>query len=215
VCHMENFSPQSMMCRLAGAADFGYQRIAVIGGVIILAALANLALRHEPGRSWEVFAFACLLSPMISPIAWSHYQVMLLPMFLLLAIQLTEQRGPWTLWAGLLGALCLAELVWRPAMSLPGALDSVFGGGAEDIQSSFRVMSIAMFSQYLLYMTALVWFIIRGTPLAKRLRLESSTKGSGALRQLASSTRSQLTSHPEETADADSLDAGRGVGRSD
>jgi hypothetical protein len=83
------------------------------------------------------------------------------------------------------------------------------------IQASFPVMNIAMFSQYILYVTALVWFIIRETPLAKRLQLEHSMNDSRALRSLASSTPSRLTSDPDETADADSLDAGSGVGMGD
>jgi hypothetical protein len=170
VCHTENFSPQSALCRLTGSEDFTLQRIVVIGGVLLLGAFAFLVLRTSPGRSWRVFAFACLLSPMISPIAWSHYQVMLLPMFLVLAVELYESAAPWVLWIGLLGAYALAELIWRPAISLPAALNSWFSGAPESTVSSFRVMNVAMLSQYLLYLVALLWFAIRGTPLARRSR---------------------------------------------
>ena len=168
VCHPENFSPQSMFCRIAGSEGFGYQRIAVIAGVLLLAGLANLVLRERPGRSWEVFSFALLLSPMVSPIAWSHYQLMLFPMFLLLAVQFHERRAPWMLWIVFGTALVLTELIWRPASSLPGALRMLLGGAPETTESSFRIMSGAMFAQYALYLGALLWFAIRDTPLARR-----------------------------------------------
>ena len=80
-CHPENYSPYSLVCRASGGQYFSWQRLVTTAGVLLLILMAVDVIRGHPGRSWVIFAFACLLSPMVSPIAWSHYQILLLPMF--------------------------------------------------------------------------------------------------------------------------------------
>lgn len=170
-CHPENFSPLSTMCRLAGSESFGVSRVFVLAGVALFGGFVLLVLRTTPFDSWRIFAFACALSPMVSPIAWSHYQVMLIPLFLVLAVELHERAAPWIVCAGVVAAYGLAELIWRPAISLPGALDSWITGTSETTAASFRVMSYASCAPYVLAVTALLWFAIAGTPLAQRERI--------------------------------------------
>src|SRR5439155_436301 len=92
-CHPENYSLYSLVCRASGGQYFSWQRLVTTAGVLLLILMAVDVIRGHPGRSWVIFAFACLLSPMVSPIAWSHYQILLLPMFVLLAAQFALRAG--------------------------------------------------------------------------------------------------------------------------
>lgn len=79
VCHPENFSPQGLLCRLMDEEGRTVQRLFGSLAAFLMTALANDAIKDRPGCSWEVFGFVCLLSPMVGPIAWSHYQLFLAP----------------------------------------------------------------------------------------------------------------------------------------
>jgi hypothetical protein len=157
-CHTENFSPGSLLCRLAGGEYWTYERLVLLLAVLLLAALAYDSIKDRPGRSWSAFAFASLLSPMISPIAWSHYQLLLGPMLVLLLREFVLSGASFPLWSSLASSFALAELIWRPYGTLPGTLNELFTGRVETLGASFAVMSISQFAQYLLFLTALAWF---------------------------------------------------------
>jgi hypothetical protein len=159
VCHEENFSPRGTVCRMAGDEAWGTGSVVVLAGVLLLAAMARNALDRHGGRSWEAFAFVCLVSPMVGPVAWSHYQLFLLPMLVLLAVRFGTGGAHWTLWAGLAFSFFLAALVVRPIGTVPGGLAYLFGGrDTETLQDAFRVMAVSQFAQYFLFLTAYAAF---------------------------------------------------------
>jgi Glycosyltransferase family 87 len=157
-CHYENFSPSSMVCRLSGGQDWNVLRAVVLAGVALVAALFIDLLRGLPERSWESFAAACLLSPMISPIAWSHYQVMLFPLMLVLFVGFVKQRATFSLWLLLAGAYALAMLFWQPYGSLPGKVRELVVGYEEPQRILVSVAGVAQFAQYVLIIAAAVWW---------------------------------------------------------
>lgn len=158
VCHNENFSPQSTVCRLAGAQHWNVQRAVVVVATIFVVALVIDSMRGIDGRSWEWFAAASMLSPMVSPIAWSHYQLLLGPMLLVLAVRFWAAGESRTLWAWLIAGYLLTLLVWQPAGSAPGAIRRLLGGPVEDQSELFGVFAVAMFAQYVVLFTALLHF---------------------------------------------------------
>jgi hypothetical protein len=161
-CAHENFSPTSTLCRLVGsAADWTLQRAAVFAVVLLFTVLLLRLLTSAPGRSWDLFAAACLLSPMFSPIAWNHYQLFLAPMMLLLAVELPRDRGALPRWVLLAVAYLLAELIWTPV----GTIADI-AGGSHLLGSHFPVveeivLTAGQFSQYFVLAAAGAWFLAR------------------------------------------------------
>ena len=157
-CHTENFAPGSLLCRLAGGRYWTQERVLVLLMVILFAALAHDSIRHRGGKSWSVFAFASLLSPLISPIAWSHYQLLLAPMLVVLVCEFVRRGASLALWGSLAASFALTELVWRPYGTLPGTVNRHLADKPETPEALFAVMSVAQFAQYLLFFTAVLWF---------------------------------------------------------
>ena len=168
-CHPENYSPYSLVCRASGGQYFSWQRLVTTAGVLLLILMAVDVIRGHPGRSWVIFAFACLLSPMVSPIAWSHYQILLLPMFVLLAVEFALRGASMIQWLSVAAAYLLAELTWRPLGTLVGAFRYLFSGQRENIQNMYHVMAVAEFAQYVLLIAALIWFASQRRQAAKIL----------------------------------------------
>jgi len=168
-CHPENYSPYSLVCRASGGQYFSWQRLVTTAGVLLLILMAVDVIRGHPGRSWVIFAFACLLSPMVSPIAWSHYQILLLPMFVLLAAEFALRGASMIQWLSVAAAYLLAELTWRPLGTLVGAFRYLFSGQRENIQNMYHVMAVAEFAQYVLLIAALIWFASQRRQAAKIL----------------------------------------------
>jgi hypothetical protein len=163
VCHPENFSPQSALCRLAGSSGWTAQRIVVDLFVALVIFLGARSVRDHAGLSWEVFALACALSPLVSPIAWSHYQIMLAPILVVLLVHYArarEEGRPFSLEQKLLALLgfMLCELVWRPAGTLPTEIGQWFAGSAQTDARMDVVFSIAMFAQYVVLGAAISVF---------------------------------------------------------
>ncbi len=158
VCHPENFSPQSMLCRLGGDSYWTAQRVAVIVAVLLLCAVSFHSVRHSSGLSWRLFAFGCALSPMISPIAWSHYQIMLAPLLVVLAFEFDQHRTPASMWASLIAGYSLVELVWRPYGTLPGAVAHFFTRHVETTQTEFTVFAYSAWAQFIVVGTAIIFF---------------------------------------------------------
>jgi hypothetical protein len=155
-CHPENFSPTSTLCRLVGSTGWTEQRLTVALFVLMLAVIAADLLRRLPATSWYVFAFAVMLSPMISPIAWSHYQVLLAPMFVMLAWELSRHGGRISEYVTLMVAFALAELVWRPYGTLPGLIHQVLGAKPQAWAQMFPVFAVSEFAQYVLFLCAVL-----------------------------------------------------------
>jgi len=168
-CHPENYSPYSLVCRASGGQYFSWQRLVTTAGVLLLILMAVDVIRGHPGRSWVIFAFACLLSPMVSPIAWSHYQILLLPMFVLLAAEFALRGASMIQWLSVAAAYLLAELTWRPLGTLVGAFRYLVSGQRENIQNMYHVMAVAEFAQYVLLIAALIWFASQRRQAAKIL----------------------------------------------
>ena len=168
-CHPENYSPYSLVCRASGGQYFSWQRLVTTAGVLLLILMAVDVIRGHPGRSWVIFGFACLLSPMVSPIAWSHYQILLLPMFVLLAVEFALRGASMIQWLSVAAAYLLAELTWRPLGTLVGAFRYLFSGQRENIQNMYHVMAVAEFAQYVLLIAALIWFASQRRQAAKIL----------------------------------------------
>lgn len=160
-CHYENFSPTSTICRLSGGDDFNVVRAAALLGTGLFAALLLDLVRGLPGRSWELFALACVFSPMVSPIAWSHYQVLLAPLMLVLFWHFVRERARWTMWLWLAAAYALAMAFWQPYGTLPGWIREQVIGQDESQRILVAVAGVAQFSQYVLLVTACVWFAKR------------------------------------------------------
>ena len=120
-CLPENFAPGALMCRSLARDYWTLQHVAVWIFVALLGAWVIDALRGRSATSWEVFAFTCALSTMFSPLAWSHYQIMLAPLFVLLIVRFTTQGATMATWFGLALAFLLASLMLQP-------YGTVFGG---------------------------------------------------------------------------------------
>lgn len=159
-CHPENFAPGSTLCRLAGGDNWAVQRSVILAFVAVLGLALFGALWRRVGGSWAVFGVTCLLSPMASPIAWSHYQLLLAPLFLVLVVEMTRRGAPVGLWAMLVVAYLLAALIWRPYGTLPGAIYHLITGRDQNQTLLNQQFAISQFAQYALAMTALTWFSV-------------------------------------------------------
>lgn len=158
-CHYLNYSPESLMCRVVGHPDTWLaQRVAVALGVLLLLLIVFNVLRREAGTHWPIFAFACLLSPMASPISWSHYQLFLAPMLLLLACDFAVRHTEAVEWIALGTVVLLAELVWEPYGTIPGWINLVLTAQAPDMFLEFTVNSVAALAPFVLLLVALMRF---------------------------------------------------------
>jgi glycosyl transferase family 87 len=161
-CLPENFAPGSLLCRLVGSGDWNFQHLIVWGAVALLGVWVVDALRGRAATSWETFSFTCALSVMISPIAWSHYQIMLAPLFVLLVYRFSREGAGVGVWAGLAISYVLASLLWQPFGTVIGGVRSVFVSTPMSEQSLFSTEAVAEFAQYALVLTGVIWYI--GSP---------------------------------------------------
>ncbi len=152
-CIVENYSPAALLCRL-GLPPSTPIVVAVAALVVVAAWLLVRNLPDSPEGDWETFAAACFFSPMIGPIDWNHYGVLMAPLFLLLAYQFWREGAPRSMWIGLAAALVLSDLVWDPLASLAGAsvplLDLLYTAG--------------QFGQYFLLLVWIRWRMLRASP---------------------------------------------------
>ena len=98
---------------------------------------------------------------MLSPLAWSHYQIMLAPLFVLLLVRFTTEGATMATWFGLAVAFFLASVMLQP-------YGTVFGGESRGAGLEGRrfvlVASVAGFAQYVLVLTGVLWFTRRQAP---------------------------------------------------
>jgi hypothetical protein len=149
--------PQSLLCRLAGVHHGTIQHVVVWVAIALLGAWVVDALRGRSATSWDLFAFTCAISTMVSPIAWSHYQIMLAPLFVLLVVRFTSQGAHIAAWAGVAVAYVLASLIWSPHGTLVDAvrlrLPSAFQANPHPL-----VTELSQFAQYILIATGALWY---------------------------------------------------------
>lgn len=157
VCYPDNFSPDSLWCRLAGPEYWRLKVALVTVAVLGVAVLAAILLSHRPGKPWAIFAFVCVLSPMLSTIAWSHYQLLLIPMFLLLAYEFMTTGADVVDWTFLLVGYALAELVWQPFGTVLGIFRHLFTGRAETPLIEINVFVVAAFAQFVVLAAGFMW----------------------------------------------------------
>ncbi|MDQ6876373.1 MAG: DUF2029 domain-containing protein [Candidatus Dormibacteraeota bacterium] len=152
-CVPENYSPMALLCRLGVSTS---TPVAIVLGAAVLATGWLLARRlaELPGARWELFAAACLLSPMLGPIGWATYQLLVAPLMLLLAYQFWAEGAPARLWAGLLVAYLMTELVWDPLESL----------ARTPVQVVVFSYSLGQFAQYVILLTWVRWLSLRKRP---------------------------------------------------
>jgi glycosyl transferase family 87 len=150
-CVIENYSPVAFLCRL-GIPTPTVVTLAIAAGV----GLIGWLLERRLHSSWELFAAACLLSPMVGPIEWASYQLLFAPLMLLLAYQFWTERAPTRMWVYLAAAFVMTEMVWDPFESLAGAPVVV-------LVVSY---SIGQFAQYALIGLWFWWLRLRRTGVA-------------------------------------------------
>jgi hypothetical protein len=161
LAHSANVSPLALLVRDApGLAprELPALRLVALLGVGLAGALLNEGLRERGGRSWEVFAAACALSPMLGAIAWPHYGVLQAPLFLVLAVQFTERRAPGSFWAILLLAFGLVQLVAPPVGTLLGLASLATTGEAPTRLEIIRDQALSQLGPYFLVLCAVAWF---------------------------------------------------------
>lgn len=144
VCVIQNYSPTALLCRF-GIPSSTALTIFLTAAVLSVGWLLVRQFRQEQDVRWEMFAAASILSPMLGPIGWAHYQVLLAPLMLLLAYQFWAERAPVFLWFNLGAVFLMTMLIWDPLESLlnvPVALLVV-------------TYTIGQFAQYFLL---LLWF---------------------------------------------------------
>ncbi len=156
-CSPENFSPQSLLCRIAGRQHWSVLQVLALIAVVLIGAWVVVVLRGRRATSWETFAFACAMSTMVSPIAWSHYQIMLAPLFVLMVVRASREGASIITWAGLAVAFVLCSLMWSPYGTLIDAVQL-------KLQPTFQanphplVTTLAQFAQYVLIGAATLWY---------------------------------------------------------
>ena len=174
-CSTVNFSPQSLLCRTFGSRHWTLLEVAAWALTAILAVWVVRTLRGYDTGSWESFAFACVFSVMVSPIAWSHYQVMLAPLFVLLVVRFTTIKTGAIFWVGLAGAYVLASLIWTPYGTITTVAHLRIPTHVESMSSSLA--TFAQYSQYILVVTGALWYRRHGRVTAAKPGDQLSTSG--------------------------------------
>ena len=158
-CHAENLAPGSYLCRLSGSATFEVQRLLIAGGVLLLGFALWEAVSRRGATDWAWFAAVCTLSPMISPIAWTHYQVLLAPALVLLYVEFSAPPRSWPSLLLLTAAFAACALSLQPYGSLPGRVEDWLGGAPETTDHLFAVLPVAATAQWIVL---LLLFQLRG-----------------------------------------------------
>src|SRR4029077_6669526 len=164
-CVPENYSPLALLCRFGVPASTTLT-VAVAGVVLAAGWLGARRLRDAPDARWERFAAAVLLSPMLGPIGWATYQLLLAPLMLLLAYQFWIDRAPLFLWVNLGGVFLLTMLIWDPLESL----------AMTPVPVLVVSYTLGQFAQYFLLLLWVQWMRIRSARGANQARAEMGAK---------------------------------------
>ncbi len=163
-CVIENYSPLALMCRLGVPASTAL----TVGVAVAVLGAGWLLIRQLRGgyeAKWGLFAAASLLSPMLGPIGWAVYQLLLAPTMLLLAYQFRAGRAAVFLWVNLGFVFLLTMLIWDPLESYAHAPVSV-------LVVSY---TLGQFAQYFLILLWIQWMRMRSANLTR-----TAIPGSGA-----------------------------------
>jgi hypothetical protein len=153
-CVIQNYSQQAFLCRL-GVPPSTALTAGLAAAVVGIGYWLTRRFRNSPGRAWELFAAACLLSPMLGPIQWATYQLLFAPLMLLLAYQFWAEGAPRRLWVFLVVAFLMTDAVWDPLETLA--------------RTPLTVLVVSyltgQFAQYVLLLTWARWLSLRkGSP---------------------------------------------------
>ena len=163
-CFADNFAPSATLCRLGGDRYFLLFELTGLATAVVLALWVADALRPRRDAAWDLFAFVCALSVMVGPVAWSHYQLMLAPLFIVLLVRFAQRGAPLGVWAGYAVAFILCSVDWQPYGTLPEFVRGLIGSGRVSNLHVFltpgliATEAIAQFGQYVLLVTALLWY---------------------------------------------------------
>jgi hypothetical protein len=154
-CVIQNYSPLAFLCRL-GIPTSSAVTLGLAAAACAIGWWLTRQFRKSSGRVWELFAAACLLSPMVGPIEWATYQLLFAPLMLLLAYQLWAEQAPFRLWVYLVVAFLMTELVWDPLESLAGV----------SVPVMVFSYSLGQFAQYALLLLWFQWLRVRSQKVA-------------------------------------------------
>ena len=156
-CTSVNFSPQAFLCRTFGSHHWNLMEAVAWAVIAVLAVFVVRSLHGYDTASWESFAFSCAFSVMVSPIDWSHYEVMLAPLFVLLIVRFTTERTEAIFWVALAAAFVLASLMWTPYGTLTDVVHLRIPTEAPGNPHPL-ITDLAQYSQYVLVLTAMLWY---------------------------------------------------------
>jgi hypothetical protein len=88
---------------------------------------------------------------------WSHYEVMLAPLFVLLIVRFTTERTEAIFWVALAAAFVLASLMWTPYGTLTDVVHFRIPTEAPGNPHPL-ITNLAQYSQYVLVLTAMLWY---------------------------------------------------------
>jgi hypothetical protein len=154
VCVIQNYSPTAFLCRFGIPASTALT-IFLIAAVLGVGWLLVHQFREEKDVRWEMLAAASLLSPMLGPIGWANYQVLLAPLMLLLAYQFWAERAPVFLWLNLAMVFLMTMLIWDPLESLLNV----------PVMLLVITYTIGQFAQYFLILLWIQWTRVRSARL--------------------------------------------------
>ncbi len=159
----DNFSPIAAMLRLGGLHHWRLYEVSGLALVALLGVWSIESLRDRLPTSWDAFACISVFSVMVSPINWSHYQLMLAPLLVALAVGMSREGASVGDWIGLALAFVLASLVWRPYGTLTGTVHSLVAqhrlpANTPDSGDAVPLETLSQLAQYVLVMTAILWY---------------------------------------------------------
>ncbi len=158
----QNFAPGSLLAQLVGGDNWTLQHLVVYAFVILFGIAVFDTLRGIGGSSWETFAFTLPLSAMLSTFEWSHYQILLAPLLVLLYVRFLRDGSSIAPWCGLIVAFLLCSLIWAPYGTSVGAVRALISSKkAQTIHDLYAMCAIAQFAQYILVGTGLLWYARR------------------------------------------------------
>lgn len=154
----QNFAPGSLLAQLVGGDNWTVQHIVVYAFVALLGVWVFDTLRGSGARSWETFAFTLPLSAMLSTFEWSHYQILLAPLFVLLFVRFVREGASVGPWAGLIVAFVLCSLIWAPYGTSVGAVRALVSSKVQTIHDLYAMCAVAQFAQYILLASGVLWY---------------------------------------------------------
>ena len=154
----QNFAPGSLLAQLVGGDNWTVQHLVVYAFVVLLGVWVYDTLRGVGGRSWETFAFTLPLSAMLSTFEWSHYQILLAPLLVLLFVRFLRDGASVGPWVGLLVAFALCSLIWAPYGTSVGAARALVSPKVQTIHDLYAMCAVAQFAQYILIASGILWY---------------------------------------------------------